>query len=122
MGSRKRFLNTVSEFPRQARPGQARPGLVPARVPYINYSTSQGPFDCEDLVSPCAAFVTNKVLHGGFFVLQCGGFQRSYAIALQLFYLTLTSARVNVFDVGSSRKSTTALKRESRRGSVLFYW
>ena len=70
-----------------------------------NYSTSQGPFNCEDLASPRAAFVTYKALHGGFFVLQCGWCQRASFIALQLFYLTLTSARANVFAVGSSRKS-----------------
>ena len=76
MENRKRFLNTITDFP---RPGQAR---CPPHVQTLVISTSQGPFNYGDLALPRAAFVMDEVLLCGFFVLHRGWICQVRSVAL----------------------------------------
>ena len=48
---------------------------------------------------PHADFVTDKVLHSGFFVLHRSGFAKLRSVALQLFCLTTTPGRAILMPV-----------------------
>ena len=90
MKSRDRFLNTVLKDDRlkmtvdvwvSALCGSlfdatVLPPLAPPHFTTVKYCISRGCSGSGDLMFPHADFVTDKVLHSGFFVLHRSGFAK----------------------------------------------